>query len=408
MTKGGAMVSKMMLVAVVMSGACAALPAFSAMTVQTPITQGAVPGAVTGLPLNAASQSLGSGSLMTPIQLGNLSGTLALPQSPIVAAPGVAAVQTVAALEPAASVVAVPAVVAAGPVAAAPAMATPAETRKAGLTAMAAEASAQPVKAPAQRQSLMGQLAQAVVDKINWGRFFDNSIDSSARDTDATATLDAGSQALSQKDEKIQRMKELAQQKVSFMRTLDRFLGLGLEASNDWQFKYGHGRGPRGEQLNITAEILVHDLMRLTPPELDSAAQAAVDDDRLNTLNPLKGHGRLGLSIEGASFHHSFLLGNHNEGYASFYLRMSDETYFKSVKVTDGILDATIATPFTNDKGQPVVHYQRMVIDKSGTPNTIRITEWNNDSWLRTSKEISLDGFDWHHAPLTTRQTYGI
>ena len=94
------------------------LPAFSAAVVQTQVTGSVVPGGLTGLPVNAASQNTGNGSLLTPSGRLNLGGSLALPQSPIVAAPGVNAVQGFAA--PEAGAPASPVTLAAqGPVAAA-------------------------------------------------------------------------------------------------------------------------------------------------------------------------------------------------------------------------------------------------------------------------------------------------
>ena len=163
------------------------LPAFSAVTVQTQVSQSAVPGAITGLPVNTASPNLGNGSLLTPASRLELGGTLALPPSPIVAVPGGAAAQTVAAPTPVAPMapVAVAAegsgapIVAAVPAAVAPAMsqaaAASAGALKAGLTALPAEASADPVAAPVQGQSLIGRLASALAGKLSFGRVFDNS-----------------------------------------------------------------------------------------------------------------------------------------------------------------------------------------------------------------------------------------
>jgi hypothetical protein len=164
------------LIALALNLASLPLPAFSAAVVRTQVSQGAVPGALTGLPVNAGSQSMGSGSLLTPSGRLNLGGSLALPQSPIVAAPGVNVVQGFAAPEAGAPAAPV-AVAAEGPAVAAltasPVQAAPAAAPQAQLSALAAEASAE--TAPAQSKSIVGRLASAIATKLSFGRVFDNS-----------------------------------------------------------------------------------------------------------------------------------------------------------------------------------------------------------------------------------------
>ncbi|MCX5796439.1 MAG: hypothetical protein NTY77_13180 [Elusimicrobia bacterium] len=166
------------LISLVLTLTSVPLPVFSAVAVQTQVTQSAVPGGITGLPVNAASQNLGNGSLLTPASRLSLSGALALPQTPIVAAPGAQAAMTFAAPEAAAPAAPVAAVVegpGASVVAAGPVLAAPAQAPQAQLAALSAEASADPVAAPVQRKSLIGRLASAIAAKLNLGRVFDNS-----------------------------------------------------------------------------------------------------------------------------------------------------------------------------------------------------------------------------------------
>ncbi|MBI5241653.1 MAG: hypothetical protein HY926_14365 [Elusimicrobia bacterium] len=148
------------------------LPAFPAAVVQTQVAGSAVPGGLTGLPVNAGSQNIGNGSLLTPSGRLNLGGSLALPQSPIVAAPGVTAVQGFAA--PEAGAPAAPVVLSAqGP--AASVLAAPAQGPQAQLSVLAEEASAETAAVPAGRKSLVGRLASAIASKLSFGRVFDNS-----------------------------------------------------------------------------------------------------------------------------------------------------------------------------------------------------------------------------------------
>ncbi len=154
------------------------LPAFSAAVVQTQVTGSVVPGGLTGLPVGAASQNTGNGSLLTPSGRLNLGGSLALPQSPIVAAPGVNAVQGFAAPEagaPAAPVALTAQGPAAAPTAASPILAAPAQAPMSQVAAIAAEASGETAAAPAQRKSLVGRLASAIASKLSFGRVFDNA-----------------------------------------------------------------------------------------------------------------------------------------------------------------------------------------------------------------------------------------
>jgi hypothetical protein len=147
------------------------LPAFSLVAIQAPVSQSAVSGGITVLPSITASPNIGNGSLLSPTSRLNLGGSLALPQSPIVSAPGVQTVVTFTAAE--ADAAAAP--VAAEGVAAAPVLTAPAQAQQTQLAVLSAEASAQAVAVPVQRQSLIGRVASALAAKISIGQVFDNS-----------------------------------------------------------------------------------------------------------------------------------------------------------------------------------------------------------------------------------------
>ncbi|MDD5628750.1 MAG: hypothetical protein PHU21_06780, partial [Elusimicrobia bacterium] len=115
---------------------------------------------------------------LAPASRLDLGGSMALPQTPIVAAGGAQAVAVSAAGESAA-----PAAVAAAPVAAGgqgpavlsgQAFSAPGEGQT-QLAQLSAEASVESAAAPVQRKSLIGRLASALAAKLNFGKVFDNS-----------------------------------------------------------------------------------------------------------------------------------------------------------------------------------------------------------------------------------------
>jgi len=200
-----------------------------------------------------------------------------------------------------------------------------------------------------------------------------------------------------------------AKRKISLIQTIARFLEVPLEDSTKWDISYLHGKNRWGQNRNVQIENLTYKLMHLTPEQLNQEAKKAIDDESMMSINPLIDSGRLGIVIQDANYHHSWMMGNHPTEHARFYLRTSHKSQIVSVKETETTLEVVITEKWV-ENGKRDTYYQKMLIDKSSLSEIrIQITNWKDRFFsLARSATVFLPNLKVENRPLVDSQTKGI
>ncbi len=213
--------------------------------------------------------------------------------------------------------------------------------------------------------------------------------------------------------EKVARFTKQLVEKLAFSEALLNFLELPIKPEDDWSFHYARSVTWREQKRNLQIEVASAASLARSPEKLESAIReySSSLEQGLDGSSTPGSFGRVGISIESTVYHHSFILGNQNTKYASFYVSLGESAILKSYSIKENLLEAEVH--HVNTSTQQLVKTEKLQIYKynGGLMVTIKYRNrngfWNTDLWNR-SRSVYIYDLEWFSTPEKTHQSFGL